>query len=111
MSQAPRTIGIIGFEGVMALDLAAPLEVFATANDLSGETQPLYRLVVAGVQAGPFRSETGLQMAADVAMDEAPELDTLIVPGGRGLRLGSAEPLVDWLRARAPHTRRVASVC
>ncbi len=110
-SNPPRRIGILGYEGVMALDMTAPLEVFTTANDLSGEGAPLYDVVIVGLEPGPFRSESGLRMAADVSLEEAGTLDTIIVPGGRGLRVGSVERAAAWLKARAPGTRRVASVC
>src|SRR3546814_19976788 len=39
-------------------------------------------------------------------------LDTLIIPGGVGLRTAGAEHPIDrWLRDQAPRIRRVASVC
>jgi transcriptional regulator GlxA family with amidase domain len=45
-------------------------------------------------------------------LSDAPALDTLIVPGGWGLRVPSTNAAVStWLRSRAPRIRRVACVC
>jgi len=45
------------------------------------------------------------------AAAEAP-LDTLLVAGGQGIEAAAADPaLLDWVRARAGHASRVASVC
>jgi transcriptional regulator GlxA family with amidase domain len=51
-------------------------------------------------------------MHADATVPTRVQLDTLIIPGGAGLRrAGVAESAARWIAARAPHIRRVASVC
>jgi len=51
-------------------------------------------------------------MHADVLVPTNIKLDTLIVPGGYGLRVPDvAHRAARWITARAPHIRRVASVC
>ena len=48
----------------------------------------------------------------DRTLDDAPPLDTLIVPGGSGLRSdGAGAALGSWIRHRASRIRRIASVC
>src|SRR5215469_5273524 len=48
----------------------------------------------------------------DGRLADAPPLDTIIVPGGSGLREPSTNSAVStWLRLRAPTIRRVATVC
>lgn len=103
------TIGILGFDGVEALDMFGPLECFAAARR---EGVRLYNTLVIGLDGPTFRSESGIAIGADVAAAECQALDTLVVPGGAGLR----EPdrlarAVHWLRERADRTRRVTSVC
>jgi transcriptional regulator GlxA family with amidase domain len=45
-------------------------------------------------------------------LDDAPPLDTLLIPGGCGSRVINADwRLLAWLRDRAAMTRRVVSVC
>jgi transcriptional regulator GlxA family with amidase domain len=48
----------------------------------------------------------------DCALQDAPELDTVILPGGWGLREPGVNAAVSsWLRARAERIRRVCTVC
>jgi transcriptional regulator GlxA family with amidase domain len=111
-----RRIGFLGYSGMTALDLVGPAEVFSTAAELAApatrSARPLYGIVVLGLDHQPFLAESGLRFLGDTTLADAPPLDTLIVPGGRGLR----DPAVlanvaTWLRRRQRGIRRVASVC
>jgi transcriptional regulator GlxA family with amidase domain len=108
-------IGILGFDSVTALDLVGPADAFSTANEvwqaLQGGPLP-YRITLLGLTRRSFVAESGLSFEAHALLDDAPALDTLIVPGGRGLRETKANAhLVGWLRAHARDCRRIASVC
>jgi transcriptional regulator GlxA family with amidase domain len=47
----------------------------------------------------------------DETLQTAPELDTIILPGGCGLRRSDAsETIADWILARINRTRRIASI-
>jgi transcriptional regulator GlxA family with amidase domain len=60
----------------------------------------------------PFVAESGIRFLPDCQLPNAPSFDTLIVPGGWGLREPATCAAVSaWLRDRAPRTRRVATVC
>lgn len=105
-----RRVAFIGFDKITALDLIGPFEVFATANDLTGTK--LYELVILSRMGGPFKSEAHVEIAAHCSFGNASALDTIIVPGGAGLRDPHIGSLVAaFLSARAPRTRRLASVC
>src|SRR5262245_8547463 len=104
-------IGFLVFDGITALDLAGPLDAFASAT-ADGRAQPVYDLVTLGLARKACTAESGMSIRPGTTLADAPPLDTLIVPGGRGLR----EPprlraVSEWLVARAPKIRRVASVC
>lgn len=108
-------IGIVGFDGVTALDLVGPADAFSTANELcqalNGGPAP-YRLAVLGLTGRRFVAESGIGFEAQAPLDLAPTLDTLIVPGGSGLRETQANArIVAWLRAHAQDCRRIASIC
>lgn len=106
-----RTIGFIAFPGVTALDLAGPLEALHAANQAGGNGQP-YRTIVLSPCGGKVRSESGLTISTDASLARAPRLDTIVVPGGAGLRVPRMlAPIAAWLRARALGTRRIVSVC
>jgi transcriptional regulator GlxA family with amidase domain len=106
-----KTIGFLVYDGVTALDLAGPLDAFATPT-VEGTAQPVYELVTLGLTRKACIAESGMSIRPSAALADAPPHDTVIVPGGSGLR----EPkrlrrVSDWLAARAPKIRRVASVC
>jgi len=107
-------IGVLGFDNVNALDIVGPLEAFAEANGLAASQglTPPYQLMVLGLSTQAFVSESGITFVPRHSIATVPALDTLIIPGGRGLR----EPAINtevatWLRERAPAFRRIASVC
>lgn len=106
-----RTIGLLAYDDMQALDLTGPLDVFGAANALAPGIPP-YGLQVIGVHPGTVRAENGLAVLPACSIEDAPSLDTLLIPGGVGSRLGNADPqLLAWLRRQAETARRVVSVC
>jgi len=109
----PRRIGFLGYDGVTALDLVGPSEAFAAALvEDGGGLERAYEIVILSVSGRPFVAESGVRFRPHGRLDAAARLDTVIIPGGRGLR----EPRINarvaaWLKQRAPRLRRVASVC
>lgn len=111
---APLRIGLVGYEQANALDLAGPAEAFASAvrDNGKGKLERCYEVVVIGLNRGTFATESGLVFQPTATLGTAPKLDTLIIPGGCGLRRPEVNRKVgDWIVARAKTTRRVASVC
>jgi transcriptional regulator GlxA family with amidase domain len=122
MTMRPRTtrqttlrIGVLGFDGVNALDLTGPLEAFANATQLAaaaGAQTASYELIVIGIGKAAFAAESGILFRPHCSLREAPELDTLIVPGGQGLRDAATNAKVAaWIAAHVGRFRRIASVC
>ncbi|WP_119299649.1 GlxA family transcriptional regulator [Dongia deserti] len=109
----PRRIEILAFQDVQLLDVAGPLQVFATANDLSraaARPTPYEPVVVA--EGSLAMSSAGLGLAAQTLPKPHSAVDTLIVAGGWGVSTACANrKLITWIKARAKHARRVASVC
>lgn len=108
---APQRIAFIAFEGVEALDITGPWEVFHTAGLIAGRVPELTCLSADG---GDVRSSSGLTFSADDAIENvaAGAIDTLVVPGGTGV----VEALRDRDLAAAVATistsvRRLAGVC
>jgi transcriptional regulator GlxA family with amidase domain len=108
---AARWIGIVGYDGVNALDLTGPNEVFASSYAQDGG-EPAYRVMCLSPDGQAFTSWSGLRIGAECSLAEAPAFDTILVPGGTGIREPEVlEPIAAWLRERAPSTRRMVSVC
>jgi len=110
----PKRIGLIGFDGVVAIDLAGPADVFTYAEIPMGQngSTRCYEVIMIGTSLRPFIAESGLVFAPQRSFKNAPPVDTLIVPGGGGLRKPEiANPIAAFVRARAGHTRRIVSIC
>ena len=109
-----RTIDVLAYPAVQLLDVAGPVQVFATANDIivnAGGTPPYVLNVVAQGGRGATAS-AGVTLAAGPLTKDSKALDTLLVAGGEGAEVAAENPvLVDWVRQRAARARRVASVC
>ncbi|MGQ4877593.1 GlxA family transcriptional regulator [Billgrantia sp. LNSP4103-1] len=108
-----RTVVLLAYPGCQLLDVSGPWQVFASANDLSGQT--LYRLHLAADAPGSVATNGGLALQADIAWDELAALDpldTLLVAGGRGVTRQCQRPeLLDALKERSRLARRLGSIC
>jgi transcriptional regulator GlxA family with amidase domain len=110
----PLRVGLIGYDGVQALDIIGPSDAFsiATAENETGKTRPCYEVIVIGLTGKPFRAESGVVIQPQTSLRNAPALDTVIIPGGRGARIGQpSERIAKWIATRAKRIRRIASVC
>lgn len=109
-----KHIVIVGYDDIMGLDLVGPMEAFGTAQvkNSRGVWEPCYRVTIASLGAKTFRSEFGLAFTAERSLAQIREADTVIVPGGRGLRLSDAwRKLSEWLLKSTNSIRRIASIC
>jgi transcriptional regulator GlxA family with amidase domain len=109
----PLRVGFICFDGMAAVDLTGPLEALTIARHPAelGKEAPCYRPMILGLTGRSFVSESGIRFRADATADTAESLDTILIPGGRGLRDPEISRLVAaWLNARAAATRRIASI-
>ena len=109
----PRVVGLLGFDGVAALDIIGPLEALHIArfpND-QADGAPCYKPVIIGLTSKSFVSESGLRFRAQATVDSAGPLDTILVPGGKGLRQAeTSRRAAAWLTTQAGSTRRIASI-
>jgi transcriptional regulator GlxA family with amidase domain len=113
---ATRRIGILGFANLQALDLIGPADVFCSdaldAPAYRDGGAPPYEVVIIGVDSKRFTASNGVQFSARYTLPTSTRLDTLIIPGGSGLRSGElAGRVAAWIAARASSIRRIASVC
>lgn len=110
---ARRRIGFVVFEGVTALDLVGPAEAFGSARSGPPDSPAAaYDLVVLGSSRRACVAESGVRLTPDARFEDAPPLDTLIIPGGSGLRRAATNGKVaSFIRQRARKLRRIAAVC
>ena len=109
----PKRIGFLGFEGVAASELTHAADVLAAAalDGGYGNRISCYEISTIGFAWECFRGESGIVFWPDNTFETASELDTIVVPGGDGLRRSLAsETIADWILARVNETRRVVAV-
>jgi transcriptional regulator GlxA family with amidase domain len=122
-TSAARTVVFALYNKVTLQDVAAPLEIFARANDFGAQ----YRVVLASPTGAPVATTAYAVLNADVPLAEVPDsIDTLIVPGGVPADFtftpgehdipeeqtpDVVEAACEMVRELAPRSRRVASVC
>src|SRR5438034_7432590 len=71
-----------------------------------------YQISTIGFTSEYFRAESGIAFWPDSTLETASELDTIVIPGGDGLRQRSlvSETIAEWLLARVNETRRVVAI-
>jgi transcriptional regulator GlxA family with amidase domain len=111
---AERTVVFVVFDGLQSLDLIGPLEVLRTATRAGAD--PPYRTLIASARGKRVRSESGVEIGADVSLAELAgsrrRFDTVVAVGGEGSRAASKDAaLIADLGAVARRARRVTSVC
>jgi cyclohexyl-isocyanide hydratase len=97
-------IGFLAYPDLTALDLVGPHEVLSRV--------PGVECRVVAESAGPFPTQKGIRMVADVSYDECPQLDLLCVPGGPGQEACMEDArLLQFLRTQAEGARWMAGIC
>jgi transcriptional regulator GlxA family with amidase domain len=110
-----RLVLVLAFDGAQLLDIAGPVQTFASANELAKDRPGApYRVVVASPHGGAIRTSSGLSLLTNTIAGATRRtvIDTLIIPGGQGVHQAAKDThLVEWVRRQTSSVRRVASVC
>ncbi len=98
-------IAIPLFDRLTALDGIGPYEVLQRLPDAT--------VTFVGERKGEVRTDNGfLGLTVDATLDELPDPDVIVVPGGIGTRaLDADHPITRWVAAAHPTTRYTTSVC
>lgn len=107
-----KSIAIVIHDGVQALDVAGPLDVFAEANGFLDGTDG-YDITVIGPAACPMRASNGLSLVPDLAFGQADRLfHTALVAGGPDLPVRPDDEATSaWLRDWGCRGARYGSIC
>ncbi|MGJ7581051.1 DJ-1/PfpI family protein [Variovorax sp. RHLX14] len=115
-------VAILAFDGVEALDFAGPFEVFTTASrmhrrtlspDTAAMTPDLFEVFSVGATGagGIVTARAGLRLLSDHGLDDAPQADVLIVPGGVVDQPMASPATLAWIANQARSAYVTASVC
>src|SRR6184192_2288427 len=109
----PKRIGFLGFEGVAASELTRAADVLAAATLDGGYGNRIscYQISTIGFTSECFHAESGIAFCPDSTLEIASDLDTIVIPGGDGLRRSLVgETIAEWVLARVNETRRVVAI-
>jgi transcriptional regulator GlxA family with amidase domain len=107
-----KSVAIVLFPHVQALDVAGPLDVFAETNRFVGPDEG-YTITTIGATPYPIIASNGMPLGAQYDFASAPRTwDILLVPGGPRLPESAEMPEVSaWLRQTTPMAGRFGSIC
>lgn len=100
-------VAVVAFDGVVAFDLAVPLETLGRLRLPNGE--PGYEVRVCGVQLDADAGAFVMRLRRDLA--ELAWADTIIVPGVTDLARPISAELTSALRVAVDRGVRIASIC
>jgi transcriptional regulator GlxA family with amidase domain len=103
-------IGIFIFDGVEELDFTGPWEVLTQWSRQVQEEREISVFTVARTTEAVTCSH-GLRVLPDRSWDDLPELDVLLVPGGRVNKLIEDADVLDWIQRTRDSGALMTSVC
>ena len=104
-----RSVQFFVADGFQPLDLAGPVAVFATANELQGDS---YALSTIGLTTTSVRPSAGPAVVPDRSIHKVDPPDTFVIVGGAGVRtLRPNKRATAQLQALTSGARRVVSIC
>jgi transcriptional regulator GlxA family with amidase domain len=97
-------IAVLLFDRITALDAVGPYEVLARLPGAEAHW--------VGLRTGLHRARGGLGLVADKTLDELPNPDIILLPGGVGAEAMAEDPrILAWLRTAHETSTITASVC
>lgn len=104
MTTEPETTAVITlYDGFTALDAIGPYQILAFT--------PGVRVLFAAEHPGPVRDDVGSLTLQASGLDETPQPDVVLVPGGPGTVEVLTGALPEWLKGVHQGTRWTTSVC
>ena len=115
MTDDVKTIAFVLYPGLTPLDLIGPLQVMSALEVVEATfgMQPRHHVVVVAEHLDAVPTDTPVHVAATTTLDEVPEPDIVMVPGGGAptLRQLANPVLLDYLRNADRTAEMVTSVC
>lgn len=107
-NQLPK-IGILVFEGFLANEVVAPLDVFTKADE---NGKHLFNVFLVAENNGPYVSEEGLKIIPDITIANCPDLEVLVVPSSMNPdNQTHNKTLVSFIKKQSEKTKYTASHC
>jgi cyclohexyl-isocyanide hydratase len=101
---AERLIGMLIFPKLTQLDMTGPYEVLARV--------PNTKVHLVAKSLAPVKTDRGMEILPTITLDDCPQLDLVMVPGGPGQQdLMEDQTVLEFLQKQAHGAKYVTSVC
>ncbi|WP_377831216.1 GlxA family transcriptional regulator (plasmid) [Bradyrhizobium lupini] len=107
-----QAVAIVVYDGVQALDVAGPLDVFSEANTFLANADR-YETVLIAAHRNPLRASNGIRLMADLTFEEATGgFDIILVAGAPTPPEAEPDPsLVEWVKQLPWRSSVYGSIC
>lgn len=103
------TIGVLLFPQVEELDFVGPFEVLSYINKIRPDST---KVLLVAEKAEPVEAFNGMRVIPDVTMATCPQLDILVVPGGKGRYVAMKNTAIqEFIQRQAQKAKYITSVC
>ena len=103
------TVGVLLFPRVEELDFVGPFEVLSYINKIRPEST---KVMLIAETAEPVEAFNGMKIIPDVTMANCPQLDILVVPGGKGRYAAMKNIAIQkFIQQQAKKAKYITSVC
>lgn len=103
------TIGVLLFPQVEELDFVGPFEVLSYINKIKPEST---KVLLIAESAAPVEAYNGMKVIPDMTIENCPQLDILVVPGGKGRYAAMKNTVIqEFIKRQAQKVKYIASVC
>lgn len=105
-----RNVGILIFDNVEVLDFSGPYEVFNVANEIN--TERLFKVFTIAETKDIIMAKFGYKVKPDYSINNHPEIDILVIPGGEGRKIQMNNPLItNWIKNEFDKLELLLTVC
>jgi transcriptional regulator GlxA family with amidase domain len=105
-----QAVAIVVYEGVQALDVAGPMDVFSEANTFL-DSANRYETVLVAAHRNPLRASNGIRLVADLTFEEAAGGFDIILVAGAPTPLEAEPYLVQWVKKLPWRATVYGSIC
>jgi cyclohexyl-isocyanide hydratase len=102
-------VGILIYPQVEELDFVGPFEIMTYINKVQPDST---KVLLIAEKLEPVQAFNGMRILPDLTLEECPQLDILVLPGGKGRFSAMKNPaIIDFILRQSKDARYMTSVC
>jgi transcriptional regulator GlxA family with amidase domain len=104
---SPRNLAILIFDGVQIIDYTGPYETFGHVYNGDG---PAFNIYTVSEKTNPITTAMGMSVNPKYSLENAPEPDVLLIPGGDVRVPLASGAVIRWIQDKSKGAEVVVSV-